>query len=168
MTPSRRSFLKEAAIFAVTTSVTIPVAAQAQESAASEEIGRETLACKDPQETFEKWIGGKFRVSLGGKSMGTLVLASVQSTTFPRNKEDEEKAGRRWYPSISTGTHVPEVRATDLEFEPRSKYLPRGTYTVNHDWLGSFFLLIEPCLYPEGTITYLAVFTRLTGRTVAR
>lgn len=168
MTPSRRSFLKKAAIFAVTTSASVPAFAQARERdpATVEEFGRQTLACADPQETFEKWIGGQFRVSQGARSFGTLVLASVQSTMFPRTQEDEEKTGRRGYAPLSTGAHVPEVRATDLEFAPRKKYLPRGIYTVDHDWLGSFFLLIEPCLYPQGTLTYVAVFTRFTGRTV--
>ena len=161
--------MKKAAIFAVTTSASIPALAHAQERdpTTPEEFGSRTLACADPQETFEKWTGGSFRVSQGGRGFGTLVLASVQSTTFPRNKEDEERAGRQWIAPITRGVKVPEVRATELEFEPRKKYLPRGTYTLDHDWLGSFQLLIEPCLYPQGTITYVAVFTRFTGRTVA-
>ncbi|HWE84583.1 MAG TPA: hypothetical protein VG267_06540 [Terracidiphilus sp.] len=157
MVPSRRSFLQNAAILAVTTSASIrSLAAQKKvhELTTSEEIGLQTLA-SEPQETFEKWTGGKFRASLSGGSVGTLVLANVTSATYPRSDK---------HTGLPRGVEVLEVKATLLEFTSRSSYLPPNTYTLDHDWLGTFDLLVEPCLYPQGTFTYIAVFTRFTGK----
>lgn len=167
MAPSRRSFLQNAAIFAVTTSACIrSLAAQKKqhELTTSEEIGLQTLAA-DPQETFEPWTGGKFLASLGGMSMGTLVLGSVVSTTYPSGAGDQAKGGRSHGHGLPRGVEVLEVRATQLEFETGAPYLPPGTYTLQHDQLGTFDLLLDPCVYPKGTITYVAVFTRFTGKT---
>lgn len=165
MAPSRRSFLQNAAIFAVTTSASIrSLAAQNKhELTTSEEIGLQTLAA-EPQETFEPWTGGKFLARLGGINMGTLVLSSVVSTTYPDNGEDQTKAGNSHGRGLPRGVEVLEVTATLLEFVTGAPYLPPATYSLEHDELGTFDLLLDPCVYPQGTITYVAVFTRFTGK----
>lgn len=165
MTSSRRSFLHKAAVFAAATVVSNRGFAQSEEHepTTNERFGLQTLA-SDPQETFEKWIGGAFRVSFGGKRYGTLVLASVVSANYPRSKAERELMGRSR--PISMGVSVREVKATTLEFERMGAYLPQETFTLDHDWLGRFNLLLEPCLYSNGKITYVAIFTRFTGRMV--
>lgn len=160
MTSSRRSFLHKAAVFAAITVASTTGFAQSErrELTTNERFGLQTLA-SDPQETFEPWIGGKFRLSLWGKSLGTLVLASVESSFFPRTQPGMNP--------MFMSAPVRELKSTILEFTYGGKILPQETYTLTHDWLGTFNLLVEPCLYPDGTVTYIAVMTRFTGKAPA-
>jgi len=160
MTPSRRSFLHTAAMFAVaSSSVSLSAFAQGKrELTQSEEIGLQTLS-SDPQKTFEKWIGGKFHVTLRGRSHGLLVLDSVDSTTSPAPSTSQPPAG----PGVIL---VQELSSTALQFSKNGQYLPQDTYTLDHDWLGTFDLLIVPTVPYSGPITYSATFTRFTGRNV--
>ena len=167
MAASRRAFLQKAAMFAVAaSSSSIPALAQSgRELTDSERFGLETLA-SDPQATFEQWTGGQFRVSWGGKALGTLVLATVESRNLPDSAANQAAAGLLPRPISSAGDVVREVKATQLQFNRHGSYLPQETYTLDHDWLGTFNLLLVPNISLGNPITYVAVFTRFTGRRV--
>lgn len=175
MTPSRRSFLRKAAMFAVTTSASIRAFSEGQERELtdSEQFGIQTLA-SDPQQTFERWTGGIFRVSWRGKRLGTVVLASVESKDYPQMQPiyfpqplpQQPRLGAPRGAAVPMGPRVAELRATYLEFDRPRGYLPQETYTLSHDWLGTFNLLLVPKVPYSGAITYVATFARLTGKWV--
>lgn len=164
--PSRRSFLQKSAMFAIATSASVPAFAGGGQDdlTTSQEIGQQTIA-SDPQSTFEQWIDGKFRVSRGKTALGTLTLASVESEIVPRPAVSAQSL----QPGVGTrpsGPLVQELRSTFLEFSSKGGFLHQETYTFDHDWLGTFNLLLVPCPSRTHAITYLAVFTRFTGRKV--
>lgn len=130
----------------------------------SEEIGLQTLA-SNPQATFERWIGGSFRVSLGGRAMGTMILASVNTTKFPAAPPSNGRVSPTPVGGISHTTNVQELKSTRLEFT-HAAYLPQDVYTLDHDWLGSFNVLLVPDVPYSGDITYAATFASLTGKWV--
>lgn len=167
--PSRRSFLQRSAMFAIATSASVPAFARGGQDdlSISKGIGQQTLA-GDPQSTFEQWIGGKFSISLGKTALGTLTLASVESELFPKASSSVHAAApsRAAAAVRPSGPLVEEVRSTVLEFSRIGGFVPQETYTLDHDWLGTFTLLVVPCASMTHPITYLAIFTRFTGRMV--
>lgn len=166
MKPSRRSFLQKSAMFSVAASASLPRLAWGgqDDQTISRQIGQQTLV-SDPQSTFEQWIDGKFSISLSSKSLGVLTLASVESGLFPQTTSNGA-VQRPSAPSHLSGPMVYEVKSTVLEFSRVGGYLPQNSYTFNHDWLGMFNLLLVPCLSRTQPVSYMAIFTRFTGRRV--
>lgn len=164
--PSRRSFLQKSAMFAIATSASVPAFAGGGQDnlTISQEIGQQTLG-GDPQSTFEQWIDGKFRISWGKTALGSMTLASVESEVFPRAASNTGLLQPRTGTS-TTRPLVQELRSTFLQFSWQGGFLRQETYIFDHDWLGTFNLLLVPCLSMTHPITYLAVFTRFTGRKV--
>lgn len=167
MKPTRRSFLQKSAMFAIATSASIPAFARGEQDdlTISQEIGQQSLA-SDPQSTFEKWIDGEFRISWQNSALGSLTLASVESRLFPQNSTPEVASRQPVTGSRPSGPLVQEVRSTTLQFGWNRGFLRQETYTLDHDWLGTFNLLLVPCASMTKPITYLAIFTRFTGRKV--
>lgn len=165
MRATRRVFLERVAATAIVFAGSLKSWSEdgEQELSTSEQIGRETMNTATSQ-TFEQWIGGTFRVSQGGVKKGTLTLASVTTTTFPRPKDPSGTA-----PTPETTAQpqpVIEVQSTFLEFTRVGKPLVQEKYTLDHDWLGTFDLLLVFSKAYRGSSICVAVITRMTGRTV--
>jgi hypothetical protein len=180
MSATRRSFLTKAAAAAVVASASsLKTWAKAEERAltTAELIGRETMESATPQ-TFEQWIGGIFKIKLRGISWGTLQLAKVESEMFPHPPKangfsNQPPASPNISPSPGPalptdwgpGT-VPEVQSTILWFKRAHSPLPQDVWTVEHDWLGTFDLLLAPDRPRRGTNYCFAVLEHFTGRIV--
>ena len=105
-------------------------------------------------ETFEKWTGGQFRVSLNGQNLGTMVLVKVRDLSKDPLNEPSNQPPAASGASSNTGA---KVYSFMLVFERGGSQLPQETYTVNHDRLGTFPLL----LVPSGAKRYTASFSSL-------
>jgi hypothetical protein len=172
---TRRSFLGKAAAAAIVTATSRNLWAQDEAAREiSKQIGDQTLANATAQ-MFEQWIGGTFKVRRMGYGQGTLELVKVESEMYPRTKTQHpndalgEQLNRPEATRLSSaggaGT-VPEVQVTVLWFKRRSKRLQQEVYTVEHDWLGTFDLLLTPSRARTGWTYCFAVITHFTGRMV--
>jgi len=179
MCATRRSFLGKAAAAAVITASSLKSWGQEgeRELTTSEMIGQETMNSATPQ-TFEQWIGGTFKIKLRGTAWGSLELVKVESKILPRPKsnlpEDQPPAHPNGNPLAELSTAmlnakpgtVPEVQSMVLWFKRRHTPLFQENWTVEHDWLGTFDLLLVPSRPRRGSTWCLAVLTRFTGRMV--
>jgi hypothetical protein len=177
MCATRRSFLGKAAATALVTATSGNIWAQSKrELTTNELIGRETMATATPQ-TWDQWVGGIFKLSLGATTRGTVQLTKVESMMYPPRKASQpaDLAEGQLNGSPSTGPFgvqtapgmVPEIQVAVLWFRRRGKPLSQETYTVEHDWLGTFDLLIAPSRVTLGSMYCFAVVSHLTGRMVA-
>jgi hypothetical protein len=166
MMPTRRSFLQQAAVVALASSAPLRAFADdpERELTASERIGLETMA-SDPEETFSRWIGSAFRVRLRGKAKGTLVLSSVESNVFPHPESDRAQHVTG-LGSTEVPVRVAELKATMLHFQRKSSWLEQDAYTLDHDWLGTFDLVLVPSAAQGGPSTCSATLSRMTGNLV--
>jgi len=101
-------------------------------------------------ETFEAWVGSQFRAVLNRKSAGTLTLVSV--TTLDPKLE---------IPSAAKAARSPAITGFALQFSKAGAPLLQETYTLEHDWLGTFPLLLVPSGAHTTPATCTAVFTLL-------
>lgn len=176
MGATRRSFLGKAAAAAIVTAASGNVWAADEDSRRiAKEIGDQTLANATAQ-MFEQWVGGTFKVRRMGYGQGTLELVKVESEMYPHAKTQHPNgiAAEQLNGPPATGLSsaggagtVPEVQATVLWFKRRSKRLQQEVYTVEHDWLGTFDLLLTPSRARTGWTYCFAVITHFTGRMVA-
>lgn len=197
MPATRRVFLRNVAATAVVSAGSLRSWSQKMRDLTTEEqIGRETLGTATAQ-TWEQWIGASFKVTWGGMKVGTLVLESVETDTFPVPKEKRPQsplmpvvpvrpvaplmpmAAERVVapgkpvvpgtpaPPATPGTElVRETESTMLVFRTNGKPFIQEVYTLQHDWLGTFNLLLVPASPATAGSEYTAVITRLTGRMV--
>jgi hypothetical protein len=116
--------------------------------------------------TFKSLIGESFKVSSENRSLASWELLSVteEDPTKPAANMDGEPVksqaklpivGRQPKPSKQTS------RIFSLRFQGRGTPLPQGTYTLHHDALGSFPLLVVPTRPAGSPMTYLAIFNLL-------
>ncbi len=164
MPPTRRSFLLQTATVALATSTSMGALAQRrlQELTTSERIGLDTMAA-DPAETFSKWVGGAFRITLRRAHMGTIQLARVETTYYPPRKPSTNAQ----VPGPATPEPVNpfEITSVMLHFKRTALRIEQEVYTLDHDWLGTFDLLLVPCAPHKGSTTCTAVITRFPGQT---
>jgi hypothetical protein len=150
----------------------------------SERIGIETLNSPDLQGTFAKWIGSPFRVALGRSFLGTISLARVETSYYPpRNRNVGAQLLRAGpiqpqpvqphpvqphpiqpQPIQPRPSNPFEIQAVMLGFKRAASYLPQDVYTLDHDWLGTFDLLLVPCARHSGQTSSTAVITRFPGQ----
>lgn len=181
MSATRRSFLAKAAAAAVVVSSgSLKTWAQKgqRELTTAEMIGRETVESATPQ-TFEQWVGSVFKIKLQGTRWGVLRLAKVESKIYPpppatatsssAPSAASPNVSQSALPAIPTawgpGT-VPEVQSTILWFTHAHVPLPQEVWTLEHDWLGTFDLLLAPDRARHGMNYCFAVLERFTGRIV--
>jgi hypothetical protein len=107
-------------------------------------------------ETFEKWVGSRFRISLNGNSLGTLLLAGVEKIDTSAAGKDAPSGwvGRRILPAAGV-----ELTMFNLKFKRTGTQLAQGTYLLDHDWLGKFPLLLVPG-GPHGVIASFVLLNK--------
>ena len=163
MKPTRRLFLQNAALSAI--AATLPTAAFAQKLLTDQNktFAPEALALLDgiSSRTFEPWIGSTFQVSLNNKPMGSLVLLSVEETdTEAKDASASPEMGLRIGP-VRQPVNVPTMTSFSLHFQGAGTALKQNTYTVSHDWLGTFPLFLVPSGLSGMQPTCTAVFSLL-------
>lgn len=142
MSPTRRLFLQNATL--ATIAANLPFRAFAQNQVISEKgVEPESLTPFDgvSRQTFEPWVGARFLVSLNQKSMGSLVLLSVDDLD-PGTKTTPDSAGM----PIKGGsvTRASTITGFSLQFKRTGTPLRQDTYLLSHDWLGTFPLFLVP------------------------
>jgi hypothetical protein len=163
MLRSRRLFLTNAALSLL--AVKLPYSAFAQNHINDQDYGfdPESLALFDgvSRQTFEPWIGSRFRLSLNNKSLGSLVLLSVSEISAnAREAPDDSPAMPR--ARLAHGSSDQSATTSfSLRFQGTGAALPQNTYMLVHDWLGSFPLFLVPSGRKGTGCTYTAVFTLL-------
>lgn len=116
---------------------------------------------------WERWIGGSFKVTWNGMKVGTLILESVETSTHPASKTNQPQSQvMPFMPRMQESTIVQETVSTILTFRTTGKPFIQEVYTLQHDWLGTFDLLLVPGSPPTAGSKYTAVITRMTGRRV--
>jgi hypothetical protein len=161
MNPTRRSFLKRVAIATLATRFSSLVFAQQQLENRSVVTDTENPSVFDgvsPQ-TFERWIGGNFRLSLRNRQLGAAVLVSVKNINAPPTLDDS--AVSRMVGRVPRRSVGPAITSFTLRFRKAGVSLPQDTYTMDHDWLGTFPLLLVPAGMSGGQSTYTATFNVL-------
>ncbi len=163
MNPTRQHFLQAAALSAFAANFPLTVFAQKPLDGPDNSFDPETLAIfsgVSPQ-TFEPWIGSRFRVSLNNKPRGSLVLLSVDEIGAETKEEH--------YSANATGRvgpllKIPHKSATtsfSLRFQRVGDSLRQDSYMLSHDWLGDFPLFIVPSGLLGAPSTCSAIFTLL-------
>jgi hypothetical protein len=152
MQSTRRQFFRQAATVGFCTLLPFPGVAQSHNFAAPPESKSEV---PDPlagvtAETFEAWIGSQFRATLNHQPVGTLTLLSVSRF--------EPRTGT--FPAVKVLTS-PAITSFTLRFSKAGAPLAQETYTLEHDWLGTFPLLLVPSGARTAPATCTAVFTLL-------
>ena len=150
MRPTRRQFVRIAA--GVAFCAQFPLRGIGQNRGAKVDRAAEA---EDPlagvtAETFSAWVGSQFRATLNRQPAGMLTLLSV--TTL------EPKPGTT---SAAKGVASPSVTSFALRFSKTSAPLTQETYTLEHDWLGIFPLLLVPSGAHATPATCTAVFSLL-------
>lgn len=167
MGPTRRHFLQSAVLSAL--AVNFPLSAFAQKllNRSGRDFDPETLVIFNgisPQ-TFEPWIGSRFRMSLNNKPQGSLVLLSVDNAGPEASTETKEEPYRANTVSRSGPvprlSNEPVITTFALHFQRTGNALPQGTYMLSHDWLGTFPLLLVPSGLSEAQSTCTAIFSLL-------
>ena len=163
MNPTRRVFLQNAALSVIAAG--LPSAAFAQKLATDKNpaFAPENLTLFDgvSSRTFESWIGASFRVSLNKQPRGSLVLLSVdemntEAMGTPGNPEIVTRIGR-----VPQSANGPMTTSFALHFQGSGTPLEQNTYTLSHDWLGTFPLLLVPSGLHGPRSTCTAVFNQL-------
>ena len=163
MNPTRRIFLQNAALSVIAASLTPAAFAQTLVTDKNPAFAPDNLALFDgvSSQTFEPWIGASFRVSLNKQPRGSLVLLSV-------NEMNTEATGTLGSPEIVTrigrvpqSANGPMTTSFALHFQGSGTPLEQNTYTLSHDWLGTFPLLLVPSGLHGQRPTCTAVFNQL-------
>ncbi|HKF46327.1 MAG TPA: hypothetical protein VKB38_03150 [Terracidiphilus sp.] len=122
---------------------------------------------------WERWIGGSFKTTWHGMKVGTLILKSVETNTFPLPKKNRPQSELMPVvpvmpvaPLMKEQTLVRETESIVLVFQTNGKPFIQEVYTLQHDWLGTFDLLLVPASAATAGSKYTAVITHVTGRMV--
>jgi hypothetical protein len=161
MNPTRRSFLKRVVMATIATKFSSLAFTQQQPENRPAATDAESPSVFDgvaPQ-TFERWIGGNFRLSLRNRQLGSAVLVSVKNINAPAALDDS--AAGRMVGRIPKRSVGPAITSFSLRFRKAGVPLPQDTYTIDHDWLGTFPLLLVPAGTSGGQPTYTATFNVL-------
>ena len=164
MDPTRRLFLRDAALSVIVASVAAPAFAQKPIIPRNEIFAPENLSTLDgiSAQVFEPWIGSSFRVSSGNKSMGSLILLSVlEAGSETKNIASNPSLVRR-VGQVPQATSGLAVTSFSLRFQSSRATLPQDTYLLSHEWLGTFPLLLVPSGLSGTHTTCTAVFSLLT------
>jgi len=163
MNPTRRVFLQNAALSVIAVSLPSAVLAQKPVKAPDLTFTPDNLSLFDgvSSQTFEPWIGSSFAVSLNSKPRGSLLLLSVDEMN---NQATDTPAGREIVPQSSRASQsagTPTTTSFALHFQGSGAPLEQNTYTLSHEWLGTFPLLLVPSGLPGPQPTCTAVFNQL-------
>lgn len=150
MHATRRQFVRLAAGIAFCTQFPLRGIAQNHGSAVDRAAETEDALSGVTAETFAAWIGSQFRVTLNRQPAGTVTLLSV--TTL------EPKPGAS---SAVRAVTSPAITSFALRFSKTGAPLTQETYTLEHDWLGTFPLLLVPSGTHATPATCTAVFSLL-------
>jgi len=160
---SRRLFLQNATLALAAVMFPIGGLSQNQLHEQSEAFDPENLTIFSgvSSQTFEQWIGSRFRVSLGKQSQGSLLLTavSVMKAANPQAHEIanlQPEAG-----SIFVSLNQPSVTGFSLRFQRSGTPLQQNTYLLDHNWLGTFPLFLVPSGLSARSSTCTAVFSLL-------
>jgi len=168
MGSSRRRFMKNAALF-VTAAAVFPLNAPPQDQLKDhdETFDPEKLAifAGVSPATFEPWIGSRFRVSKKSKALGSLVLLSVNVVETAKPKVSAPVRFQDNSVSISRFVKTLEINTFSLRFRRSGSPLPQDTYTLDHNWLGTFPLFLVPSGLTGQTSTCTAIFALLSQAT---
>ena len=172
MRPTRRQFMRRAGLSIIAANLPLNMFAQRSFKKPSQDWDPERLTLFDgvSAQTFEPWIGSRFRVSLNKQACGSLVLLSVDEDNPETTKEPQDaNFVRRAGPVLRLSKESP-ITSFSLHFQGSGASLPQDTYILAHDWLGNFPLFIVPSGLSGARSTYTAVFTLLprTGSTEQR
>jgi len=150
MQPTRRQFVRLAAGFVFCAQFPFRGIAQNHSSGVDRATETEDPLAGVTAETFSAWIGSQFRATLNRQPAGTLTLLAV--TTI------EPKPG-----TISAAKAVtsPAMTSFALRFSKTGAPVTQETYTLEHDWLGTFPLLLVPSGTHTTPATCTAVFSLL-------
>jgi hypothetical protein len=156
MNPTRRKFIQQAAGVAFCAQIAFPGLAQSHNSG---ETRRLQSQASDPlaevnAATFEAWIGSPFQVTLNRKPMGKLTLVSVTTLEPPTASALSARAAAA----------SPAVSSFALKFSKTGAPLTQASYTLEHEWLGTFPLLLVPSGLRSAPATCTAVFSLLNPR----
>jgi hypothetical protein len=160
MNPTRRYFLQAAALAALTSKLPPVAFGQQHPKSQSEVMDDESLSIFDgiSPDTFEQWIGSSFRMSLKGKQVDTVVLISVKKIGSP-----EIASNPRTAHMVGTKAAArPSISGFSLRFRGTGNVLPQDTYTLTHNWLGTFPLFLVPSGPGTKQSTYTATFNLLS------
>ena len=162
MNPTRRSFLRAAAMAALASKLSLIAFTQQRLQNQTEVMDDESLSIFDgiSPETFEQWVGSSFQLSRSGKQVGTVVLMSVKKTGST-DKPDATKPAVATVRAAAASSTVPSIYSFSLQFRGRGNALPQDTYTLTHSWLGKFPLFLVPSGPGARQSTYTATFNIL-------
>ena len=158
MSLSRRQFVYAASLSVVATSASHSLFAQNGSKAASETFtdeGVATLATFSLQD-FEGLIGGRFSISLSGRSLGKVTLIGASATDPVKPAQTPHVGGK-----VAESVPGRAVEAFWLRFQGVGATLPQDTYVMEETSLGAFPMFLVP-EGPGGSKhpTYIAIFTR--------
>jgi hypothetical protein len=150
MQPTRRHFVRLAAGIAFCAHFPLRGIAQNRSSGVDRAEETEDPLAGVTAETFSAWIGSQFRATLNRQPAGTLKLLAV--TTL------DPKPGTILAAKAVTS---PAMTSFALRFSKAGAPLTQEAYTLEHDWLGTFQLLLVPSGAHSNPATCTAVFTLL-------
>jgi hypothetical protein len=169
MRPSRRHFLQETALSILAAQIPFSAFAQKISGNQGKEFDPENLAIFDrvSAQTFEPWIGSNFRIRLNNKPMGVLVLDSVNVLDTPTATASATTPPAHRVLSMHEPPKTPITTSFSLLFRRSGAALPQDTYMLDHDWLGTFPLLLVPSGEITNPSTCTATFTLLSVTALA-
>jgi len=176
MGPTRRLFLQRAVLSAFALNFPLSALAQKFFNGHGKGFDPETLAIFNgvSSQTFEPWIGSRFRVSLNNKPRGSLTLLSVDDADSEPGPETSAEAKEEPYRATTVRTIGPvsgsskasAITSFSLHFQRIGNALPQDTYMLSHNWLGTFPLFIVPSGLSGAQSTCTAIFTLLKQTTL--
>jgi hypothetical protein len=163
MLPSRRFFLRNAALSLLAVKLPFSAFAQNHLNGQGNDFDPESLAlfAGVSRQTFEPWIGSRFRLSLNNKSLGSLVLLSVREISGDAKEAPDDATEIPRAGPAHGASHQSAITSFSLRFQGTGAALPQNTYMLAHDWLGSFPLFLVPSGRKGTGSTYTAVITLL-------
>ena len=165
MSSTRRLFLQSAAFSMIAANLSRFAFAQKLLNRRPGDFDSESLAIFNgvSRQTFEPWIGGRFSVSLNNKSLGSLVLLSVDDIDTTQEEVSDSTSAVFTAGRALRSFNQPAINSFALRFQRMGNALPQDTYMLAHDWLGTFPLLLVPSGLSGPVSTCTAVFTFLNS-----
>jgi hypothetical protein len=161
MNPARRYFLQEAVLSIIAANLPLGLFAQHLNNRVPA-LDPENLTLLDgaTARTFEPWIGSAFRVTLYRKPVGSLVLMSVDDMSTDTG---DRQAGPQLVHApgrIPSSASALAISGFSLRFQG-TRLPQQDTFTLSHDWLGTFSVFLVPSALSTSQATCTAVFTLL-------
>jgi len=161
MSTTRRRFLQGASLSLLAATIPPLVFAQNSSVTESDTFAPENLTIFNgvSQQTFQPWIGTRFKVSADYKQLGSLMLLSVNEATVSP-KATTNRNAIKMVEQASKASQQSLVSFV-LRLQGSGSTLAQGTYTLQHSGLGRFPLFLVPSSEGQTQPTYTAVFTIL-------